>query len=48
MIGRSKGFTLREVDNEEQMQNAVLFFRPVLKLTYVPILQSARAREGRY
>jgi hypothetical protein len=48
MIGRSKGFAVREVDNEEQMNNAVLFWRPVLKLTYVPIIQAAAAREGRY
>jgi hypothetical protein len=45
MIGRSKGFALREVDTEEQMQNAVLFWSPLFKLTYVPIRQAPTATE---
>lgn len=45
MIGKSKGFTLIEVDNEEQMQNIVSFWTPLMKFTYVPIRQSAAAKQ---
>jgi hypothetical protein len=44
MIGRAKGFTLREVDTEEQMYNASRWWNPLLKLTYIPIRQTQGAK----
>jgi muconolactone delta-isomerase len=37
MIGKYKGFSLVEADNEEQLQNAVSFWAPLMKFTFVPI-----------
>jgi muconolactone delta-isomerase len=45
MIGQYKGITLLEADDEEQMQNTVSFFAPLMKFTYLPILQTAAAQQ---
>ena len=45
MVGQSKGLSLREVDNEEQMYNAAVWWNPYVKLTYVPIRQSPGIKE---
>jgi hypothetical protein len=39
MIGQYKGFSL----NEGQLQNAVSFWTPLMKYTYVPVIQGAIA-----
>ena len=44
MIGQRKGFSLMEADTEEQLQNMVSLNYPLLKLTFVPTQQGARAR----
>jgi hypothetical protein len=46
MIGKYKGFNLSEYDTEEQMQNGVEFWAPLLKLTYIPIRQTPGAQQG--
>ena len=45
ILGQSKGFSLREVDNEEQMYNAMRFWNPLLRLSFYPIRQSVGATE---
>jgi hypothetical protein len=45
MIGQYKGLTLIEADTEEQMQNAVSFWAPLMKLTFVPIIQTPSGRQ---
>ncbi len=46
MIGKSKGFNLMKVDKEEQMQNMVLFWTPLMKLTHIPIIQTRVAKRA--
>jgi hypothetical protein len=46
IIGHYKGITLLEADDEGQMQNTVSFFAPLMKFTYLPILQTAAAQQG--
>jgi hypothetical protein len=43
MIGQYKGFSLKEIDDEGQLQNAVSFWTPLMKYTYVPVIQGAIA-----
>jgi muconolactone delta-isomerase len=45
MIGQYKAFSLVEADTEEQLQNTVSFWTPLLRFQFIPIQQSAlRAR----
>jgi muconolactone delta-isomerase len=46
MIGKYKSVSLVEADNEEQLQNAVEGYAPLVKFTWVPIRQSANAKQG--
>ena len=45
MAGRSKGFQIVEATSE-QMRTAVLFWRGILRLKFVPILDSAKVVES--
>jgi len=45
IIGKYKTVTLAEADNEEQLQNAVNFWAPLAKYTFLPIRQSAAAKQ---
>jgi hypothetical protein len=45
MIGQYKGFSLVEVETEEQMQNAVAFYTPLITFTFVPIRQARVAQQ---
>ena len=44
MSGETKGFTIVDT-TPEKIINAILFFMPVMKLKYVPILESAKIME---
>jgi len=44
MIGKCKGFSLVEIDNEEQMQNIHIFWAPLMTFKFVPIQQSSVAQ----
>lgn len=46
MPGKYKGFNLMELDNEEQMQNTMNFWAPLLKFTYIPIRQTVGAKQA--
>ncbi len=46
MTGQYKGFSLNEVDNEEQMRNLVEFWIPLMKFTFVPINQTGGAKRA--
>ena len=45
MIGRNQGFGLVNYDNEDQMQNVVSFWRPLLKFKFIPIRQSEAGKQ---
>ena len=45
MGGEHKGFSVYEVDNEDQMTNMAIHYHPVMTLKFVPILESARVAE---
>jgi hypothetical protein len=45
MIGQYKGFSLKEIEDEGQLQNAVSFWAPLMKYTYIPVLQGAIAEQ---
>lgn len=45
IIGQSKGFSLREVDDVEQLYNAAMWWNPLLKLSFYPIRQSPGSAE---
>ena len=40
MIGQCKAFSLVDADTEEQLQNTVSYWTPLLRFTFVPIQQS--------
>ena len=44
MVGKSGGCALMEFDTEEQMQNTVRFWYPLIQYNFVPIIQTARAK----
>jgi hypothetical protein len=44
MSGETKGFTIVDT-TPEKIINAILFFMPVMKLKYVPIIESAKIME---
>ncbi|MCK4953573.1 hypothetical protein KAS14_07295 [Candidatus Bathyarchaeota archaeon] len=44
MSGETKGFTIVET-TPEKIINSTLFFMPVMKLKYVPIIESAKIME---
>lgn len=46
MGGENKGFTIVEA-TPEQMTNTILHYMPVMKLKYVPILESRKIIETR-
>ena len=39
MVGKYQGFSISEVDSEEQLQNAVEFWAPLMTFKFVPIQQ---------
>jgi hypothetical protein len=45
IVGQYKGFSLREVDDVEQMNNAMRFWNPLLQLSYYPIRKSPGTAE---
>jgi hypothetical protein len=45
MIGKHKGFSLVEIDNEEQMQNIHDFWAPLMTFKFVPIRQSTAVKQ---
>ena len=45
MIGKNKAVSLVEADTEEQLQNVVDGYAPLVKFTWVPIRQSVGAKE---
>jgi muconolactone delta-isomerase len=45
MIGQYKAFSLVEADTEEQLQNTVSFWTPLLKFQFIPIQQSAIVKQ---
>ena len=45
MIGKDTGFSLVEIDNEEQMQNIHNFWAPLMTFNFVPIQQSTAVKQ---
>lgn len=46
MIGKYQGFSLAEYDTDEQMQNTVEFWTPLMTFKFVPIQQSPGAKQA--
>jgi hypothetical protein len=45
MIGKYQGFSLAEYDNDEQMQNIVELWAPLMTFKFVPIQQTPGAQQ---